>query len=137
MFYGSSELRLPARVAALELPRPFAQRVLGLIASCYAIGDRWMKTRLGHLTGGTSRWLVASAAALMAALIVLPIPLGNFLPAAALIVLGCGLVFRDGVALLIGFGTAAVAVLFNTTVVVVIWHVGGVRVVEWIQSLAT
>jgi hypothetical protein len=130
MLYGSSELRLPARVAALELPRHVAQRVLGLIASCYAIGGRWMKARLGHLTGDTYRWLVASTAALMAVLIVLPIPLGNFLPAAALIVLGCGLVFLDGLAILLGFATATLAVLFNVAVVVAVWHFGGVLLAE-------
>ena len=122
MFHGSSELRLPARVAALELPRHVAQRVLGLIASCYAVGGRWMKARLGHLTSGTYGWLVASTAALMSGLIVLPIPLGNFLPAVALIVLGLGLVFRDGVVLLLGFAAAALAVLFDVAVVVAVWH---------------
>jgi hypothetical protein len=35
---------------------------------------------------------------------------------------GFGLVFRDGVALLLGFATAALAVIFNVAVVVVVWQ---------------
>jgi hypothetical protein len=89
-----------------------------------------MKARLGHLTGGSYRWLVASTAALVAVLIVLPIPLGNFLPAAALIVLGCGLVFLDGLAILLAFATATLAVIFNVAVVVAVWHVSGVWLAE-------
>ena len=72
-----------------------------------------MKARLDHLSGGAYRWLIATLVALMTVLIVLPIPLGNVLPAVTLIVLGLGLVFRDGVALLVRFATAAVATLVN------------------------
>lgn len=130
---GPSEVRVPACVGALKLPRRVAQRVLVLLASFYAIGGHWTKARLGHLTGGTYRWLVATAAALMALLLVLPIPLGDFLPAGALIVLGFGLIFRDGAAILFAFATAAVAVLFNLTVVVAVWHFGGAWLVQWIH----
>lgn len=38
----------------------------------------------------------------MAAIIVMPIPFGNLLPAVALVFIGLGLLFRDGVAVILG-----------------------------------
>jgi hypothetical protein len=137
MMGGLKDVHLPARVAAFELPRHIAQRVMELLARFYDIGGRWTRERLGHFTGGPYRWLVATTTALMAVLLVLPIPLGDFLPALALIVLGFGLVFRDGAAVLLAFATAAVAILFNLAVVVIAWRFVGAWLMEWIPGLAT
>jgi hypothetical protein len=38
----------------------------------------------------------------MAFIVVMPIPFGNVLPALALMLIGLGLVFRDGVAVVLG-----------------------------------
>ena len=38
----------------------------------------------------------------MAGIVVMPIPFGNLLPAVALVFIGLGLVFRDGVAVILG-----------------------------------
>ena len=134
MFSGPRDVRLPARVAAFELPRQIAQRVLEYLATFYAIGGRWTRARLGQFTDGTYRWLVATTAALMGALLVLPIPLGDFLPALALILLGLGLVSRDGAAVLFALAAAVVAVLFDLAVVLAAWYWGGTWLLEWFQT---
>jgi hypothetical protein len=47
----------------------------------------------------------------MALIVVMPIPFGNVLPALALMLIGLGLVFRDGVAVVLGLAMAALAIV--------------------------
>lgn len=95
---------LPSRVAGLEMSCGSARRVLDTLAWLYAQAGRVARQRLEGVMGGHGDRLVAACVATMAAVLVLPIPFGNLLPAAALIVLGLGLVFRDGLAVLAGMG---------------------------------
>lgn len=61
---------------------------------------------------------VPGAGTLMALVIFLPIPFGNVLPAVALLLIGLGLVFEDGLALLLGaaLGLFVVAALVGLVV---------------------
>ena len=61
---------------------------------------------------------------LMAAIVVMPIPFGNVLPALALSFIGLGLVFRDGVAVLLGLLPSSVAGVATTGLLLMAW-VGG------------
>ncbi|MBT9490967.1 MAG: exopolysaccharide biosynthesis protein [Paucibacter sp.] len=112
---------LPRRVAEFNLPSLWAARVLRLLARFYATSGRLTRPRLQSLSDGSSqRWLAAKAGT-MAALIVLPIPLGNLFPALALMLLGLGLVARDGVAILAGMLMAVISILFSVAVVCAAW----------------
>jgi hypothetical protein len=88
----------------------WAQRVLGMLASAYAVAGRFARARLSHLAVARERrsW-TAAAIGLMALIVVMPIPFGNMLPALALMLIGLGLVFRDGVALVLGLAMAGLA----------------------------
>ena len=122
---------LPKRVAEVEMPRAWAQRVLRLLASTYAMAGRFAGERFSHLAGaGRRSWIVVTVG-LMALIIVLPIPFGNVLPALAMMLTGLGLVFRDGVATVLGFATAALALLLTLGLVsmVVVW--GGDWALGW------
>lgn len=61
----------------------------------------------------------------MAIIIVLPIPFGNVLPALAMMLIGLGLVFRDGIAIVLGLATAGLALVFTAGLISVVWIVGG------------
>jgi hypothetical protein len=67
--------------------------------------------------------------ALMAALIFLPLPLGNVLPGTSLMLLSLGWLFRDGLALLLSAATGMVGVGYAVSVAhlaLAAWqHVGG------------
>ena len=67
----------------------------------------------------------------MALIVVLPIPFGNVLPALAVMLIGLGLVFRDGVAIVLGFATAGLALLFTAGLVLLVW------VWVWVGDWAT
>ena len=101
LWRGQLTEQLPPRVADLELPSLWARRVLRLLAHFYGLAHRCTRTRLVHLTDLRPGSWMAAKAGLMAVLIILPIPLGNVLPALALMLLGLGMVFRDGIAVLL------------------------------------
>ena len=109
MWRGDQTCQLPARVARLSLPTKAAVRVLHVLAWVYARAATLARERLTGLTHAVHRHWMAAWVAAMAVLIFLPIPFGNVLPAVALVLLGLGLVFRDGLAVLAGLATGGVA----------------------------
>lgn len=133
MWRGHACACLPQRVAELELPRPWAQRVLLMLASAYATAGRFAKARLSHLASPGRRSGTAAAIGLMAVIVVLPIPFGNVLPAAAMMFIGLGLVFRDGVAVVLGQVTAGLALLATTGLVLMAWVWGSEWITRWVS----
>ncbi len=63
----------------------------------------------------------------MAIIVVLPIPFGNLLPALALMLIGLGLVFRDGIAVILGLLMSGVAWVATTGLLLMAWIWGS----EW------
>lgn len=124
MWRGHGAPRLPQRVAELELPHHWARRVLEGLAAAYAMAGRHARARLSPVAGPAWRSVVAAAVGLMAFVIVLPIPFGNLLPALALIFIGLGLVFRDGVAVLLGLVGAGLALGATGGLVAMAWILG-------------
>lgn len=131
MWQGQCASCLPQRVAQLELPRHWAQRVLVGLASAYAVAGRHAKARLSHLASAGRRSGIAIAVGLMAVIVVMPIPFGNVLPAVALSFIGLGLVFRDGLAVLLGLLMSGLALFATTGLLLMAWVWGS----EWIVGL--
>ncbi len=133
MWRGHSSACLPRRVAELELSRRWAQRVLGMLGSGYSMAGRFARARLSHLaSAGRYSW-TAAAVGLMAVIVVLPIPFGNVLPALAMMLIGLGLVFRDGVAVLHGLTTAGVALFVTAGLVLMAWAWGSEWITRWVS----
>lgn len=133
MWRGQCSPALPHRVARLELPHHWAQRVLSLLASAYAVAGRYCKVRLCRLAGAQRQPATAIAVGLMALIVVLPIPFGNLLPALALVLIGLGLVFRDGLAVALGLGLAALTVVLTGGLAVLAWVWGSDWLLGWID----
>jgi len=129
---GQPAHELPGRVARWQLSAPSARRVLGLLAGFYAAAGRWSRQRLPHLVDGPQAWL-APKVALMGGLIFLPIPFGNVLPALALSLLGLGLVFRDGLAVLLGLLAGGTALASTVALGLAAWHWGLTPLLQWLQ----
>lgn len=118
-------LTLPGKVAGFQLSQRWAGRVLRLLANTYALAGRVARQRLSHLATGHPRLLLAALVAVMAVIIVLPIPFGNVLPAIALMLLGIGLVFHDGVAVLLGWLFSVLALCFTAALCLGAWALAG------------
>lgn len=76
---------LPRRVAELELPREWAQRAWGGLASVHTLEGRHARIGLDHLAFADLRSATALAVGSMATIAVMPIPFRNLLPAVALV----------------------------------------------------
>ena len=88
MWKGQCTPCLPQRVAQLELPRYWDQRVLFGLAAAYAVAGRHARARLSHLAIPGRRSATALAVGRMAAIVVMPIPFGNMLPAETVVFIG-------------------------------------------------
>lgn len=131
MWQGHACACLPRRVAELELSRHGAQQVLGMLASAYAMAGRVARARLSHLASAGRRSWTAAAIGLMAFIVVLPIPFGNLLPAVAMMLIGLGLVFRDGIAVVFGLITAGLALCVTVALMLLAWDWGS----TWVMRL--
>ena len=118
------ELRLPDRVSAFNMPARWARRVLEIQATMYDLAGRAARPRLPAAFASAAQRATALTVALMAGLIILPIPFGNVLPAIAISLFGLGMVFRDGVLMLLGGVTSLLAVLFTATLAWGAWALG-------------
>ncbi|MDM7942042.1 MAG: exopolysaccharide biosynthesis protein [Hydrogenophaga sp.] len=108
---GLDDMELPRRLGALSLNERWTGRCLHGLAWMYERANRWLKPRWSLWSHRSTRWGWGAWIALMAAVIFLPLPLGNVLPSLSLILLSLGWMFRDGVALAVSAlaGCAALA----------------------------
>jgi hypothetical protein len=83
----------------LDRVLPWLKRIEGL-----------SRPRLGFLFAGPGRSLLGLVCTVFALVLILPIPLGNMLPAAAVSLLSLSLVQRDGFLALAGYAVAAASV---------------------------
>lgn len=103
---------LSARLERVALSETWYRRCLRSLAWLYSGAERFLCTRWPALRRRSAmRWWGAWIA-LMGALILLPLPLGNVLPALSLVLLSLGWMFRDGVALIASTIVGVVAVAF-------------------------
>lgn len=107
---GRDNLQLPETLATLQLNETWTRRCLYSLAWTYERAERWLRPRWTALSHTRTRGWWALWIALMAALIFLPLPLGNLLPGTSLMLLSLGWLFRDGLALLFSAATGAVGV---------------------------
>ena len=133
MWQGHPSACLPRRVAELELSRHWAQRVLGMLASAYAMAGRFARARLSHLASAGRRSWTAAAIGVMAFIVVLPIPFGNLLPALAMMLIGLGLIFRDGIAVVLGLVTAGLALFVTAGLMLMAWISGSEWIMRWVS----
>lgn len=132
LWRGQAGNWLPRRVAGLVLSQQWTRRVLMFLVTTYLIAGRYARPRLTGVVASPDRTWFAATVAAMALLIVLPIPFGNVLPAVAMMLMGVALVFRDGLAMILGLATAALAVTATGVLVLLAWNVGS----DWLSRLA-
>jgi len=134
MWRGQACSGLPRRVAEFELSAHWARRVLRLLARFYDGAGRLSRRRLSALAAAGAHRGLAIGVALMAVVIILPIPFGNVLPALALMLLGLGLVFNDGVAVLLAATTGAGALVYTATLGLAAWAWGMAPLLQQLRA---
>ena len=116
------------------LPRETFARALKRVMKPIRLVERLSRPRMPWLTGEIADVVTGLTCVFLAVMMALPVPFGDLLPGVTLIVLGVGVMQRDGVAVLLGaMGTVACVVylfLVWRAVVVAIEAVG-----EWAGRL--
>lgn len=123
MAAGRRRVRLPQRIAATRVGQANARRLLNALAWTARTYERWCRPRGLQVVRLVRRRPSALLVGLMALVILLPIPGGNFLPAVAVVLLMGGLLRRDGYAIIAAGVTALAAIVVAIAIVLVGWKV--------------
>jgi len=126
---------LPARLLQRELPPGFFGRLLSLAAGIVRGLERLLRPRWPGLTAHDALLQLHAFAMLLCALALmlpLPIPFTNSLPAWAILLLAAGLLERDGVAIVLGYGMMAVTAGYFFLLGEVAVHL-----VEWLRTVGS
>lgn len=100
---------LPAFVAKRSMMRADFSALAKRIVPWLVRAETLLRPRLAGLTRPPMEYLIGLLALVLAVVLVLPIPLGNMLPALAISLLALGVLERDGVWVLAGLAAAVAA----------------------------
>lgn len=109
MALGHNRVYLPRWIADSSLATADFQKLIYKVVPWLRRIEKLMRPRITLLTQASAeRWLGAFCV-LLAFLLVLPIPLGNLLPALGILFIALGLIERDGVCVLLGIAIGIAA----------------------------
>mgnify|MGYP001459865064 CR=1 FL=1 len=114
---GSDKLILPEWIRRRGLPRGIVVKGAAAVAPWLRKIEWFLKPRLPVLAGRTAHFVLALPIFVHAVMILLPIPLGNQLPALAVIAFAFGLIERDGIAIIVGAVLSVIALVWNGAIV--------------------
>jgi len=112
MVLGRSSPWFPARIDRRGVKKSELERLIAKMAGLEARIERVLKPRIASLTAPTATRLIGVVCFLLAILAAIPIPLFHMAPAAAILLFGLALIYRDGVLVIV----AAVAALLSLAV---------------------
>jgi hypothetical protein len=100
---------IPNRLARQAVDRETIGRVCRRAAPWVKRAEQLTTRRLAFMFGPLGDAAIGIVCTLLAAVLILPIPLGNMLPAAAIVALGLSLTQRDGLLAMLGYLLALVS----------------------------
>ncbi|MGX5664499.1 exopolysaccharide biosynthesis protein [Rhizobium daejeonense] len=104
---------LPKIIANRSIARSDFSAVVSRVSPWLARGERMLRPRLGFLIHPPAEYLTGFLCLILSIILILPIPLGNILPAIAICLFSFGILERDGLCVLLGM------VMFANSVTVV------------------
>jgi hypothetical protein len=108
---------LPAVIARRTMTRADFAGLVRRIGPWLARAERVLRPRVVRLASPPMEYLVGLLCLLLAIVLVLPVPLGNMLPALAISLFALGIMERDGLWILVGFAAAVVSAVVVSGVV--------------------
>jgi hypothetical protein len=109
---------LPQRVLDHEMAPSTVAMLRKKVVPKLAWVEKWVKPRYWPLAHGQDEFIIGLICIVMAVQLILPIPLGNWSSAIAMMLLALALLQRDGVLLLLGMTAALVSFVLCVFVVV-------------------
>lgn len=133
---GARTAWLPRRLLARQFKASWIRDLSARGAPWLERAEALTTRRAAFMFGPAGTALIGLICTLLAIVLILPIPLGNMLPAAAIAVFGLSLVQRDGVLALAGYGLAAASagalVLAAQLILIMLTRAGA-----WLETLAS
>ncbi|HEX5379794.1 MAG TPA: exopolysaccharide biosynthesis protein [Phenylobacterium sp.] len=123
---GARKPWLPGPIGRRTIDRAALSRLCRRAAPWVSRAEHLTAPRFAFAFGRFGDLMIGIVCTLLAAVLILPIPLGNMLPAAAVVTLALSLTQRDGLLTMLGYGLslASAGVLFITGHIVVGSFVG-------------
>lgn len=111
MALGHERVYLPRWIAESSLATDSFRQLITKVVPWLRRIEKLMRPRLAFLTQGWGERLLGAFCVLLAILLILPIPLGNLMPALGILFVALGLIERDGICALVGIGLGIAAFL--------------------------
>jgi hypothetical protein len=102
LMLGVDHLILPDFLAKRKVGTHWLKAIAPKVASVLSWFERLLSPRMAWVTTAHAERFVGAIAIVLAVVSTLPIPFGHNLPALGLVLIGLGLIERDGLAILIG-----------------------------------
>ncbi len=107
--FGARKPWIPAGLARQTIDRHALVSACARLIPWIERVERLTTARLSFMFGRLGDIAIGAVCTLLAAVLILPIPLGNMLPAAAVAALSLSLIQRDGLLTLVGYLVAAIS----------------------------
>jgi hypothetical protein len=117
MVFGRASPWFPGRLDRRGVTKQELGRLVGKIHWLESRVERIFKPRLSRLTGPTAARLIGAVCFLLALIAAIPIPLFHVAPAAAILLFGLALIYRDGALVIAAAVAAALALAVDALIV--------------------
>lgn len=117
MVAGRESPWFPRRIDRRGVRKSELQRLIDKMGWLEARVERIFRPRLGKLTGGTAARLIGAVCFLLALVAAIPIPLFHMAPAAAIMLFGLALIYRDGALVIAAAVAAMLSLVFDALIV--------------------
>jgi hypothetical protein len=117
MAFGRTSPWFPARIDRRGVTREELSRLITKIGWVETRVERIFKPRLPRLTGPKSERLISIACLLLALAAAIPIPAVHVAPAGTIVLFALGLIYRDGVLIIVACFAAILALLIEVLII--------------------
>ncbi len=117
LMVGKSSPWFPVWLSQKSFKRHDMERAISYALPRMKKVENYLKPRLSFLLSTTSEKVIAFICVLMAILIVLPIPLGNWFPALTIFLFSLAILERDGLFVLLGIISAIASLIVIGTII--------------------
>ena len=117
MVFGRGTPWFPARLDRRGVTKKELQRLIGKMEWLERRVEQLFKPRLAGLTGSTSTRVIGLVCFLLALVAAIPVPLFHVAPAAAILLFGFALIYRDGVLVIAAAFAAVLSIVVDALII--------------------
>jgi hypothetical protein len=117
MVFGRSSPWFPARIDRRGVTKSELQRLIDKIQWLEVRIERIFRPRLATLTGPAATRLIGLVCFLLALLAAIPVPLFHIAPAAAIVLFGLALIYRDGAIVIVAAVAAVLSLVVDALII--------------------